>query len=73
LINLSETDAERVFLNCAERIEQIADLISEAESHLTFNSENYKWESFTPNQRALMAHWHMGCKNAKTALRSNIG
>ena len=58
---------------CAEQVESINEMLADLNGRFTEIIDNYEWESFTPEQRALLKHWHVGCQNSKHVLRSPNG
>ena len=73
LIKCSPDEAEQIVIACAEQVESINEMLSDVEGRFTEIIDNFEWESFTTEQRSLLCHWHIGCRNAKHVLRSPNG
>ena len=63
------TEATDLFVQCAKFIEAVDEAIDEADALITSVTETIKWESFSPDQRASLAQWHSGVREARIALR----
>ena len=73
MIRCSPDEAAFIHTACAEQIEAIAELLSDAEGRFVDIVDNYEWSSFTPQQRTTLKHWHVGCQQAKHYLRAPNG
>ena len=62
-------EAEDLFLKCATFVEACDEAIDEADALITSVVETIAWESFNPEQRASLAQWHSGVREARIALR----
>ena len=62
-------EATDLFAQCAKFIEAVDEAIDEADALITSVTETIKWESFSPDQRASLAQWHSGVREARIALR----
>ena len=62
-------EATEVSLQCAKFIEAVDEAIDEADALITSVTETIEWESFSPDQRASLAQWHSGVREARIALR----
>jgi len=58
-----------LFLKASTFIEAIDLAIDEADALITSIAETISWESFNPEQRASLAQWHGGVREARMALR----
>ena len=66
---VTPTEATDLFLQCAKFIEAVDEAIDEADALITSVTETIEWESFSPEQRASLAQWHSGVREARIALR----
>ena len=73
LIKCTPDEAEQILMACAKRIEYVNEMLAALEGRFTEIIDKYEWESFTPEQRSLLMHWHIGCRNTKLALRAPHG
>ena len=62
-------EATDLFLKCATFVEACDEAIDEADALITSVVETIAWESFTLEQRASLAQWHSGVREARIALR----
>ena len=62
-------EATDLFVQCAKFIEAVDEAIDEADALITSVIETIEWESFSPDQRASLAQWHSGVREARIALR----
>ena len=62
-------EATDLFVQCAKFVEAVDEAIDEADALITSVTETIKWESFSPEQRASLAQWHSGVREARIALR----
>ena len=62
-------EATDLFLQCAKFVEAVDEAIDEADALITSVVETIEWESFSPDQRASLAQWHSGVREARIALR----
>jgi hypothetical protein len=70
LIQCTSSEADAIVTGAAEQIEAIAEMLSDAQGRFTHIVDTFEWSSFTPQQRALLKHWHTGCKEALHVLRN---
>ena len=73
LIKCTPDEAEQILIACAEQVESVSEMLADLEGRFTDIIDNYEWESFTPEQRSLFMHWHIGCRNSRHVLRSPHG
>ena len=62
-------EATDLFLQCAKFVEAVDEAVDEADALITSVTETIEWESFSPDQRASLAQWHSGVREARIALR----
>ena len=62
-------EATDLFLKCATFVEACDEAIDEADALITSVVETIARESFTLEQRASLAQWHSGVREARIALR----
>ena len=62
-------EATDLFLQCAKSVEAVDEAIDESDARITSAIETIEWESFSPDQRASLAQWHSGVREARIALR----
>jgi len=62
-------EATDLFLQCAKFVEACDEAIDEADALITSVVETIEWESFSLDQRASLAQWHSGVREARIALR----
>ena len=63
------TEATDLFVQCAKFVEAVDEAVDEADALITSVVETIDWESFSPEQRASLAQWHSGVREARIALR----
>jgi len=73
LINCTSGEADAIVTGCAEQIESVAEMLADLDGRFTQIIDSVQCESFTPEQRANLKHWHIGCQHAKIALRKTYG
>ena len=61
-------EATDLFLQCAKSVEAVDEAVDEADARITSVIDTIEWESFSPEQRALLALWHSGVREARFAL-----
>jgi hypothetical protein len=66
---VTRAESADLFFKAATFIEAIDTAIDEADALITSIAETISWESFTPDQRASLAQWHGGVREARLALR----
>ena len=66
---VTPTEATDLFLQCAKFVEAVDEAIDESDALITSVIETIEWESFSPEQRASLAQWHSGVREARIALR----
>ena len=66
---VTPAEATDLFLKCAKFIEAVDEAVDEADALITSVTETIEWESFSPEQRASLAQWHSGAREARLALR----
>ena len=62
-------EATDLFLQCANSVEAVDEAIDESDARITSVIETIDWESFSPEQRASLAQWHSGVREARFTLR----
>ena len=62
-------EATDLFVQCAKSVEAVDKAIDKTDARITSVTETIKWESFSPDQRASLAQWHSGVREARIALR----
>ena len=62
-------EAADLFLKCAKSVQAVDEAIDITDALLTSVIETTEWESFSPQQRASLALWHSGVREARIALR----
>jgi len=62
-------EATDLFVQCAKFVEAVDEAIDEADALITSVVETIDWESFSLDQRASLAQWHSGVREARIALR----
>ena len=62
-------EATDLFVQCAKFVEAVDEAVDEADALITSVVETIDWESFSPDQRASLAQWHSGVREARIALR----
>jgi hypothetical protein len=62
-------EATDLYLQCAKFVEAVDEAVDEADALITSVVETIAWESFSPDQRASLAQWHSGVREARIALR----
>ena len=66
---VTPAEATDLFLKCAKFIEAVDEAVDEADALITSVTETIDWESFSSDQRASLAQWHSGVREARIALR----
>ena len=66
---VTPAEASDLFLQCAKFVEAVDEAIDEADALITSVVETIEWESFSLDQRASLAQWHSGVREARIALR----
>ena len=66
---VTPVEATDLFLKCAKFVEAVDEAIDEADALITSVVETIDWESFSSEQRASLAQWHSGVREARIALR----
>jgi hypothetical protein len=66
---VTPAEATDLFLKCATFVEACDEAIDETDALITSVVETIAWESFSPDQRASLAQWHSGVREARIALR----
>ena len=62
-------EATDLFVQCAKSVEAVDEAIDKTDARITSVIETIEWESFSPDQRASLAQWHSGVREARIALR----
>ena len=62
-------EATDLFVQCAKFVEAVDEAVDEADALITSVAETIDWESFSSEQRASLAQWHSGVREARIALR----
>ena len=62
-------EATDLSLKCAKFVEAVDEAIDETDARITSVIDTIEWESFSPEQRASLAKWHSGVREARIALR----
>ena len=62
-------EATDLFVQCAKFVEAVDEAVDEADALITSVVETIDWESFSSEQRASLAQWHSGVREARIALR----
>ena len=66
---VTPVEATDLFLKCAKFVEAVDEAADEADALITSVVETIEWESFSPDQRASLAQWHSGVREARISLR----
>ena len=66
---VTPAEATDLFLKCAKFVEAVDEAIDKTDARITSVIETIEWESFSPEQRASLAQWHSGVREARIALR----
>lgn len=66
---VTPAEAADLFLKAATFIEAVDTAVDEADALITSIAETVEWSSFNPEQRASLAQWHAGVREARIALR----
>ena len=66
---VTHVEATDLFLKCEKFVEAVDEPIDEADALITSVIDTIEWESFSPEQRASLAQWHSGVREARIALR----
>ena len=69
MLRVTPAEATDLFVQCAKSVEAVDEAIDEADALITSVTETIEWESFSPEQRASLAQWHSGVREARIALR----
>jgi hypothetical protein len=66
---VTPAEATDLFLKAATFVESLDEGIDETDALITSIVETIEWESFSLDQRASLAQWHSGVREARIALR----
>ena len=66
---VTPAEATDLFVQCAKFIEAVDEAIDEADALITQVADSVEWSSFSSSQRASLAQWHSGAREARIALR----
>ncbi|MCE2839441.1 MAG: hypothetical protein LW834_21240 [Cyanobium sp. 49614_E6] len=66
---VTPAEGSELFAQCAKFVEACDEAIDEADALITSVVETIEWESFSLDQRASLAQWHSGVREARIALR----
>ena len=66
---VTPAEATDLFLKCAKFVEAVDEAVDEADALITSVVETIDWESFSSEQRASLAQWHSGVREARFTLR----
>ena len=66
---VTPTEATDLFLQCAKSVTAVDEAIDQTDARITGVIETIDRESFSPEQRASLAQWHSGVREARIALR----
>ena len=66
---VTSAEATDLFLKCATFLEAADEALDEAYALILSVVETTDFESFSPDQRASLAQWHTGVREARHALR----
>ena len=66
---VTPAEATDLFLKCAKFVEAVDEAIDETDALITSVIETIDRESFSLEQRASLAQWHSGVREARIALR----
>ena len=66
---VTPTEATDLFVQCAKFVEAVDEAVDEADALITSVTKSIDWESFSSDQRASLAQWHSGVREARIALR----
>ena len=69
MLRVTPAEATDLFAQCEKFFEAVDEPIDEADALLTSVIDTIEWESFSPEQRASLALWHSGVREARIALR----
>ena len=62
-------EATDLFDQCEKFVEAVDKAIDKTDARITSVIDTIEWESFSPEQRASLAQWHSGVREARIALR----
>ena len=62
-------EATDLFAQCEKFVEAVDKAIDKTDARITSVIDTIAWESFSPEQRASLAQWHSGVREARIALR----
>ena len=68
-VTLTPVEATDLFVQCAKSVEAVDEAIDKTDARITSVIDTIGWESFSPEQRASLAQWHSGVREARIALR----
>lgn len=71
MLHLPREETKEIYQSCAEHVEAAAEMLSDLDGRLTGLVQTVDWSCFTPSQRATLAQWHIGSREALLKLRSN--
>ena len=69
MLRVTPTEATDLFLQCAKSVTAVDEALDATDARITGVIETIDRESFSPEQRASLAQWHSGCREARFALR----
>ena len=69
MLRVTPTEATDLFLQCAKSLEAVDEAVDNADARITSAIETIGREYFSPEQRASLAQWHSGVKEARFCLR----
>ena len=69
MLRVTPAEATDLFLKAATFVESLDEGIDETDALITSIVETIDWESFSLDQRASLAQWHSGVREARIALR----
>ena len=69
MLRVTPVEATDLFHKCKKFFEAVDEAIDKTDARITSVIETIAWESFSPEQRALLAKWHSGVREARIALR----
>ena len=69
MLRVTPAEATDLFAQCAKSVEAVDEAVDEADARITSVIDTIGWESFSPEQRASLAQWHSGVREARFTLR----
>ena len=69
MLRVTPAEATDLFVQCAKSVETVDEAIDKTDARITSVIDTIGWESFSPEQRASLAQWHSGVREARIALR----